>query len=170
MWCGKFLLTLDIYKTMKCPFCKKAEDKVLESREIEEGKAVRRRRECLSCHERFTSYERVEEKPLLVVKRDGRKEQFSREKIKNGILKACEKRPVTIELMDKTVYEIEKAVHLEEGREVTASKIGEIVMDKLQGIDKIAYVRFASVYRKFENVSEFVEEIKEINASLPAGK
>jgi transcriptional repressor NrdR len=148
---------------MKCPFCENAEDKVLESREIEEGMAVRRRRECLSCHGRFTSYERTEEKPLLVIKRDGRREQFGRDKIRNGILRACEKRPVSVEVIDSLVDEIEKDIHREAGREVTSAHIGEMVMDGIQGIDKIAYVRFASVYRKFENLSEFVKEVKEIS-------
>ena len=147
---------------MKCPFCQNSEDKVLESREIDEGKVIRRRRECLSCRGRFTSYERVEEKPILVIKRDGRREQFSREKVRSGILKACEKRPVALMLIDETIDEIEREIHREEGREVTTAKIGEMVMDRLQEVDKIAYIRFASVYRKFENISEFVKEIKEI--------
>ncbi|MFC1540535.1 transcriptional regulator NrdR [Candidatus Margulisiibacteriota bacterium] len=148
---------------MKCPFCENIEDKVLESREIEEGMAVRRRRECLSCRGRFTSYERTEEKPLLVIKRDGRREQFGRDKIRNGILRACEKRPVAVAAVDTIVDEIERELHREAGREVNSAKIGELVMDKIQEIDKIAYVRFASVYRKFENLSEFVKEVKEIS-------
>jgi transcriptional repressor NrdR len=148
---------------MKCPFCQTIEDKVLESREIEDGRAIRRRRECLSCRGRFTSYERAEEKPLLVIKRDGRREQFSREKVRNGILKACEKRPVALETVENLVEEIEKNIHREAGREVTSAKIGEMVMDNLQELDKIAYVRFASVCRKFENLSEFVKEVKEIS-------
>ncbi len=154
---------------MKCPFCQTIEDKVLESREIEEGGAVRRRRECLSCRGRFTSYERVEEKPTLVIKRDGRREQFSREKIQGGILRACEKRPVAAGVLEKMIDEIEKEIHREAGREVSTANIGEMVMDRLQGIDKIAYVRFASVYRKFEHVSEFVKEIKEISPALSEG-
>ncbi|OGB87537.1 transcriptional regulator NrdR [candidate division WOR-1 bacterium RIFCSPLOWO2_02_FULL_46_20] len=148
---------------MKCPFCENIEDKVLESREIEEGKAIRRRRECAACRERFTSYERVEEKPLLVIKRDGRKEQFSKEKIHAGIVKACEKRPVSVGVLDTLVDEIEREIHREEGREVLSSKVGEMVMEKLQKVDKIAYVRFASVYRKFEELSEFIKEVKEIS-------
>jgi len=147
---------------MKCPFCQSADDKVLESREIDEGKAIRRRRECLNCRGRFTSYERVEEKPILVIKRDGRREQFSREKIRSGILKACEKRPVSLALVEEMIDEIEKEIHREEGREVTTAKIGEMVMEKLQRVDKIAYIRFASVYRKFESMAEFVKEIEEI--------
>jgi transcriptional repressor NrdR len=148
---------------MKCPFCQTIEDKVLESREIDEGKVVRRRRECLACRGRFTSYERLEEKPTLVIKRDGRREQFSREKIRKGIMRACEKRPVSMEAVEVMVDEIEREIHREEGREVMSSKIGEMIMDKLQKIDKIAYVRFASVYRKFENLSEFIKEVKEIS-------
>jgi len=147
---------------MKCPFCETIEDKVLESREIEEGKAVRRRRECVSCRGRFTSYERVEEKPILVIKRDGRREQFSREKIRAGILRACEKRPVSIETIDKMVDEVEREIHREDGREVLSSKVGEMVMEMLPAVDKIAYIRFASVYRKFEDLSEFIREVKEI--------
>lgn len=147
---------------MKCPFCENIEDKVLESREIEEGKAIRRRRECEACRGRFTSYERVEEKPILVIKRDGRREQFNREKVVSGIFRACEKRPVAADLIEGMVDEIEKEIHREAGREVLSSKIGELVMDKLQKVDKIAYIRFASVYRKFEDLSEFVKEVKEI--------
>ena len=148
---------------MKCPFCENIEDKVLESREIDQGKAIRRRRECVSCRGRFTSYERVEEKPLLVIKRDGRREQFNRDKLAAGILKACEKRPVSAEAVEAMVDEIEKQINREEGREVLSSKVGELVMDKLQGMDKIAYVRFASVYRKFEDPSEFIKHVKEIS-------
>jgi len=147
---------------VKCPFCDAIEDKVLESRETEEGKVIRRRRECLSCRERFTSYERVEEKPVSVIKRDGRKEQFSREKVTKGILRACEKRPVSAEAIEELVDEVEKQVHREAGREVNTVKIGELVMAQLQNIDKIAYVRFASVCRKFENLSEFIREVNEI--------
>lgn len=124
---------------------------------------VRRRRECLACRGRFTSYERLEEKPILVIKRDGRREQFSRDKVQTGILKACEKRPVSVETVEALVDEIERDIHREAGREVISSKIGEMVMDKLQAIDKIAYIRFASVYRKFEDPSEFIKEVKEIS-------
>jgi transcriptional repressor NrdR len=147
---------------MKCPFCQSLEDKVLESREADEGRAIRRRRECLSCRGRFTSYERVEEKPLMVIKRDGRREQFNREKICSGIFRACEKRPVSAEAIEAMVDEVERELHREAGREVLSSKIGEMVMDRIQKVDKIAYIRFASVYRKFEDISEFVKEVKEI--------
>ncbi|MEA3493943.1 MAG: transcriptional regulator NrdR [Candidatus Margulisiibacteriota bacterium] len=147
---------------MKCPFCQNIEDKVLESRETDDGNAIRRRRECLSCRGRFTSYERLEEKPILVMKRDGRREQFSREKIRKGVMRACEKRPVSADAVDSMVDEIERDIHREAGREVLSSKVGEMVMDKLQAADKIAYIRFASVYRKFEDLSEFIKEVKEI--------
>lgn len=147
---------------MKCPFCLNLEDKVLESRETEDGSVIRRRRECLSCRGRFTSYERLEEKPVLVIKRDGRREQFSREKIIKGIMHACEKRPVSVDTVENMVDAIEREIHREAGREVVSSKIGEMVMDKLQGTDKIAYIRFASVYRKFEDLSEFIKEVEEI--------
>lgn len=148
---------------MKCPFCENLEDKVLESREIEDGRAIRRRRECEACRERFTSYERVEEKPLLVIKRDGRREQFNRDKVLAGIMRACEKRPVSLDQVETMIDEIEKQIHREDGREVMSSKIGELVMAKLHRADKIAYVRFASVYRKFEDISEFVKEVKGIS-------
>jgi transcriptional repressor NrdR len=151
---------------MKCPFCDNLEDKVLESRETEDGGAIRRRRECLSCRGRFTSYERVEEKPVMVIKRDGRREQFSSDKIRAGMLRACEKRPINVETINSTVDEIEREIHKQAGREVTTAQIGEMVMEQLQQIDKIAYIRFASVYRKFEDVSEFLNEIKEINNVL----
>jgi transcriptional repressor NrdR len=134
----------------------------LESREVDDGSTVRRRRECLSCRGRFTSYERIEERPLMVIKRDGRREQFARSKVINGILHACEKRPVSIDTIETIVDELERALHREAGREVMSSKIGEFVMEKLQKIDKVAYVRFASVYRKFEHVREFIEEVKEV--------
>lgn len=149
---------------MKCPFCESIEDKVLESREVGDGSTIRRRRECLSCRGRFTSYEKIEERPLLVIKRDGRREQFSRSKVVKGIMHACEKRPVSIDAIEAIVDEIEKELHREAGREVMSSKVGELVMEKLQEVDKVAYVRFASVYRKFEHVSEFLKEVKEISA------
>ncbi|HVN67246.1 MAG TPA: transcriptional regulator NrdR [Candidatus Sulfotelmatobacter sp.] len=150
---------------MKCPFCESVEDKVLESREVDDGITIRRRRECLSCRGRFTSYERIEERPLMVIKRDGRREQFSRSKVVKGILHACEKRPVSIDNIEAIVDELEKGLHREAGREVQSAKIGEFVMEKLSAIDKVAYIRFASVYRKFEHVSEFLKEVKEITAA-----
>ncbi len=150
---------------MHCPFCDHTEDKVLESRETEEGRAVRRRRECLKCGERFTSYERIELKPLTVVKRDGSHEQFSRQKLFNGIFRSCEKRPVPLETIEALVDEVELAAYKESGREVETKKLGELVMERLPKIDQVAYVRFASVYRKFEDVSEFVREVKVLKSA-----
>lgn len=150
---------------MKCPFCDNIEDKVLESREVDDASTIRRRRECQSCRGRFTSYERIEERPLLVIKRDGRREQFSRDKVVKGIMHACEKRPVSIDQIETIVDELEKELHREAGREVLSSKIGEFVMEKLSEADKVAYIRFASVYRKFEHVSEFLKEVKELTAN-----
>lgn len=149
---------------MKCPFCDSSEDKVLESREVEDGNTIRRRRECLACRGRFTSYEKIEARPLLVIKRDGRREQFEREKVVKGITHACEKRPVSVETIEAIAADIEREMHREAGREVLSAKIGELVMEKLQAADKVAYIRFASVYRKFEHVHEFVEEVRELTA------
>lgn len=149
---------------MKCPFCDSVDDKVLESREVDDGSTIRRRRECQKCRGRFTSYEKIEERPMMVIKRDGRREQFSRSKVVKGILHACEKRPVSIDAIESIVDEIEKELHKEAGREVMSSKIGELVMEKLHAVDKVAYIRFASVYRKFEHVSEFLKEVKELTA------
>lgn len=147
---------------MKCPFCGRIEDKVLESRETDEGRSIRRRRECTFCRRRFTTFERIEERPLVVIKRDGRREQFSREKIRKGILRACEKRPISVETVEAIIEDIEKDLHRVAGREVNSSKIGEMIMERLLRIDKIAYIRFASVYRKFEHISEFIKEVKEM--------
>ena len=147
---------------MKCPACNKDNDKVLDSRPTEDGLAIRRRRECLECGNRFTSYERVEEKPLLVIKRDGRNEEFNRDKILAGIVRACEKRPVNLDVMERIVDEVEKTVR-KSAREVKTSEIGEFVMETLQKIDQISYVRFASVYRQFKDVTDFVQVVKEVS-------
>jgi len=147
---------------VKCPACGKDDDKVLESRTIGDGSAVRRRRECNDCKARFTSYERVEEKPFVVIKKDNSRQQYSREKMLSGIRKACEKRPVSTDEIEQIADEVEKYLYSEYGKEVTTVKIGEIIMDKLQKIDKIAYVRFASVYRQFDTVADFVKEIKKL--------
>ncbi len=149
---------------MLCPFCNHSEDRVLESRELDDGKSVRRRRECLKCEGRFTSYERVEERPIMVIKRDGQREQFSRDKILKGVTRACEKRPVPAEAIDKLVDEVIHEVHRADGREVATQKIGELVMNKLQIIDQVSYIRFASVYRQFSDVKDFVKEVKELAA------
>lgn len=147
---------------MKCPFCSHTEDKVIDSRLSQEGDVTRRRRECLKCGRRFTTYERVEEAQPLVIKKDGRRELFDRTKILNGVLRACEKRPVGIETMEKVVDKIEKRF-LETGdREIQSSVIGAAVMEELKTLDEVAYVRFASVYREFRDINEFIKELKEL--------
>lgn len=148
---------------MKCPFCGKDEDKVLESRTISDGEAIRRRRECISCGERFTSYERIETAPVMVIKKDGRREPFQREKIESGIRKAVEKRPVSIEDIEHLVNDMEKTLSDRLKKEVTSLEIGEMIMERLQKLDQVAYVRFASVYRQFKDVKEFVKEVEDIS-------
>lgn len=147
---------------MKCPYCENDNDRVIESRAIDDKSAIRRRRECLSCGSRFTSYERVEEKPFMVIKKDGSRQLYDRNKLLTGIRKACEKRPVSMEAIEQIADEVEKFICKEFGKEVSTQVIGEIVMEKLQRLDQVAYVRFASVYRQFESVSDFVNEIKTI--------
>jgi len=147
---------------MKCPFCSYKEDKVVDSRATQEESAVRRRRECLRCGKRFTTYEYVEEVSLMVIKKDGRREPFDRKKILSGIIKACEKRPVGIEKMEEVLTQVERAVQKKSDREVASSRIGELVMEKLKVIDDVAYVRFASVYRQFKDVGQFMLELKDI--------
>ena len=145
---------------MKCPFCSHIEDKVVDSRESREGDVIRRRRECLKCERRFTSYERIDEIPYMVVKKDERREQFSREKVMAGLLRACEKRPVPTTKLEAIVDAIEAYVQNSPERERATSKIGEMIMRKLKELDKVAYVRFASVYLEFQDVSEFLDELK----------
>jgi len=145
---------------MRCPFCREDDDKVVDSRSSAEGAIIRRRRECLACGRRFTTYERSETLQLRVVKKDGRRVAFDRSKILNGILLACEKRPVSTERIEQMVNEIENDLCAHHDREVTARHIGQLVMRKLRETDKVAYVRLASVYREFKDVSEFVEEVK----------
>lgn len=147
--------------SMKCPACNKDDDKVLDSRPTEDGLAIRRRRECNGCGNRFTSYERVEEKPVLVLKRDGRHEEFNRDKILSGIVRACEKRPVDLQIIEDIVDAVEKKVR-KMSQEIHTSEIGEFIMERLHKIDQIAYVRFASVYRQFKDVTDFVEVVKEV--------
>ena len=147
---------------MKCPFCGGANDRVVDSREGREGEVIRRRRECLSCGRRFTSYETIEEIPYMVVKNDGRREAFDRKKLRAGLGKACEKRPVPPARLDAIVDEIETLLHDSEEREMGTSRIGGLVMERLRDLDKVAYVRFASVYRKFEDVDEFLLELKSL--------
>jgi transcriptional repressor NrdR len=147
---------------MKCPFCGHTEDKVIDSRSTQDDSSVRRRRECLSCERRFTTYEYIEKIPLMVVKRDGRREAFSRQKIMDGLMRSCEKRPVSVEQMDTLVEDVEKTIQKSFDKEIDAKAIGEIVMEKLSAIDGVAYVRFASVYRQFKDVSEFMKELKQL--------
>ena len=147
---------------MKCPFCGGADDRVVDSRESREGQVIRRRRECAACGRRFTSYETIEEIPYVVVKKDGRREPFDRKKLRAGLVKACEKRPVAAARLDAIVDEIEMRLHDSEEREMATSQIGSFVMERLRELDKVAYVRFASVYRKFEDVDEFLTELKSL--------
>jgi transcriptional repressor NrdR len=153
---------------MKCPFCGKDDDKVLESRTVNEGESIRRRRECNKCEKRFTSYERVEHRPLMVVKKDGRREPYNREKIMAGISRAVEKRPVSVDDIDDMLDRIEKRLYAlnkegsRSGKEVQSEDVGAVVMDELEKLDQVAYVRFASVYREFKDVKEFVKEIKSL--------
>jgi transcriptional repressor NrdR len=145
---------------VKCPFCGHAKDKVVDSRESGTGDAIRRRRECLDCGRRFTSYERIDEIPYLVIKKDGRREAFNRQKLLAGLHRACEKRPVSAKALADIVDEIEQLVQDAPDREIEAARIGERAMDRLKDLDKVAYVRFASVYRQFEDVEEFMSELR----------
>ncbi len=145
---------------MKCPFCSAVDDRVVDSRESREGEVIRRRRECTACGRRFTSYETIEEIPYMVVKNDGRRERFDRNKLRAGLVKACEKRPVPSVELDRIVDEVENLLHDAEERELATTRVGAVIMDRLRDLDKVAYVRFASVYRKFEDVDEFMNELK----------
>ena len=147
---------------MKCPFCSNAENKVIDSRISKDGKAIRRRRECLGCARRFTTYEFVEDILPMVVKKDGRREAFDRMKIRNGVMKACEKRPISMEAMEKIVENVEQACQEFQGEEIPSAVVGEKVMNELKALDSVAYVRFASVYRQFRDVSEFMSELKDL--------
>jgi transcriptional repressor NrdR len=147
---------------VKCPYCSYLESRVLDSRPTEEGTAVRRRRECVQCLKRFTTYEKIEELPLVVVKKDGRREPFNRNKILSGLLKACEKRPVPVDVLEKAADEIERDLRNTLDREVESKVIGEMVMEKLKTIDEVAYVRFASVYRQFKDINRFMEELEKL--------
>jgi len=145
---------------VNCPFCGHVDDKVIDSRASSEGSSVRRRRECLACGKRFTTYEVVEEMPLLVVKKDGRRQPFDRKKISNGVQKACEKRPVSSERIEELVTSVEREIYRKFEREVFSKDIGALLMDKLALLDEVAYVRFASVYRQFKDVNQFMSELK----------
>jgi transcriptional repressor NrdR len=147
---------------MRCPFCDHIEDKVIDSRQSKDGDVIRRRRECLKCEGRFTSYERIEDILPHVIKKDNRREPFDRHKILHGLEKACEKRPISVEVREELVKKIEKALQSLNEKEVPSSFIGEQIMNGLREIDEIAYVRFASVYRQFKDINEFIQEIKDI--------
>jgi transcriptional repressor NrdR len=145
---------------VKCPFCAHLEDKVVDSRESKEGEVIRRRRECLECGKRFTSYERIDQIPHLVVKKDGRRESFDREKVLSGLLKACQKRPVPVKAIEDLVDRVEALVHESPEREVPSVAVGEFLMNRLKDLDKVAFVRFASVYRDFQDVDQFMATLK----------
>jgi transcriptional repressor NrdR len=147
---------------MRCPFCGFREDKVIDSRESKEGDAIRRRRACLACERRFTTYERCDEVPYMVIKKDGSREKFDRQKVLNGLLRACEKRPVSMGKLAELVNETESALLESPDGELATTLIGETLMERLRGLDKIAYVRFASVYRDFQDVEEFLSELKNV--------
>ena len=145
---------------MRCPFCGHLEDKVVDSRESREGDSIRRRRECLSCARRFTSYERVEEVPLVILKKDGRREPFDRQKLMKGLLLACQKRPVSLARIEELVGDIQSRLMERPDREIRSRELGELVMDELKGLDQVAYVRFASVYRDFKDLPDFVKALE----------
>ncbi|MBP3313628.1 MAG: transcriptional repressor NrdR [Oscillospiraceae bacterium] len=147
---------------MKCPFCGFQESKVIDSRHSEDGSSIRRRRECLSCQKRFTTYETVESLPIVVVKKDNSRQSFDRSKILNGMVRACEKRPVSMADMEKAVDEIVQTVQNSLDREVSTDRIGQLVMEQLKELDQVAYVRFASVYRQFKDLNTFMEELNKI--------
>ena len=147
---------------MKCPYCGHLGDKVVDSRESKEGEAIRRRRECLECGRRFTSYERIDEIPSMVVKKDGRRERFERQKFVAGLLKACEKRPVRVAALEAIADKVESALQDKPEREMTTDEIGACVMGELKNLDKVAYVRFASVYRNFRDIDEFKNELNDL--------
>ena len=150
---------------MKCPFCSFEESKVIDSRPTDEGQRIRRRRECLSCGKRFTTYEIIESLPIIVIKKDKSRETFNRDKLMTGLLRACEKRPVSIDTLDNMIDEIESTLQNSLDREVSSEKIGQLVMEKLKKIDEVAYVRFASVYRQFKDINTFMRELNKLLAS-----
>lgn len=155
---------------MKCPFCGHIEDKVVDSRESREAETIRRRRECLKCEKRFTTYERIDEIPYMVIKKDGRREKFDRQKVLQGLLKACEKRPVPMNKLEEIVNQVEAFVMESNHRERDTTAIGEMLMSRLKRLDKVAYVRFASVYRDFKDVKEFMDELKDLIATTKSKK
>ena len=147
---------------MRCPFCSHPESKVIDSRPAEEGASIRRRRECLACHKRFTTYETVECLPLVVVKKDGSRQSFDRNKVMAGLIRACEKRPVPYRTLESMVSEIEQVLQNQMEREISSSEIGELVMERLKKIDDVSYVRFASVYRQFKDINTFISELSKL--------
>ncbi len=147
---------------MKCPFCNHNEDRVIDSRETSDATAIRRRRECSSCNKRFTTYEYVEKTPLMVIKKDSRREPFTREKILSGLRNACQKRPISVEKIEKIVTDVEAEIQKKFDQEVDSRYIGELVMEKLAKLDDVAYVRFASVYRQFKDINQFMRELRDI--------
>lgn len=147
---------------MNCPFCSNADNKVIDSRTSSDGNAVRRRRECLKCSKRFTTYEYIEEKPLLVVKKDGRRQPYDRKKLLSGVQKACEKRPISLDKIEDLISAVERQVYKRFDREVLSKDIGAMIMDKLAQLDEVAYVRFASVYRQFKDVNQFMQELGDL--------
>jgi transcriptional repressor NrdR len=155
---------------MRCPYCGEGDDRVVDSRESREGAVIRRRRECNACQRRFTSYETVEEIPLLVVKKDGRREPFDRNKLLRGLMKACEKRPVETKTLEEICDAVESELSAKEPREMTTIELGARIMEKLKDLDQVAYVRFASVYRRFEDLGDFVDELKALLGRAPGGK
>lgn len=147
---------------MKCPFCEHYDTKVVDSRHTEESQAIRRRRECLNCKKRFTTYEKIEEIPLMVIKKDGNREAYNRNKVLNGIIRACEKRPVAMKTIEEIVEKIEKKLHNTMEKEIKSTFVGELVMNELKGLDEVSYVRFASVYRQFKDINTFMEELRKM--------
>jgi len=154
---------------MKCPFCAHLESKVVDSRPADEGSSIRRRRECLACHKRFTTYETMESLPLMVIKKDGSRQSFDRTKVMAGLIRACEKRPVSYNDMENMVNEIEQVLQNKMEREINSSEIGELVMERLKKTDEVAYVRFASVYRQFKDIQTFRDELNKLLAEFEPG-
>ena len=149
---------------MKCPYCGYLESKVVDSRPADEGTSIRRRRECLACHKRFTTYETMESLPLMVIKKDGSRQSFDRNKVMGGLIRACEKRPVPYQILEQLVAEIEQVLQNQMEREVSSAQIGELVMERLKKVDEVAYVRFASVYRQFKDINTFMTELNKLLA------
>ena len=155
---------------MRCPACQHNGTRVVDSRPVDDNKSIRRRRECEACGYRYTTFEKVEEMPLIVVKKDGSREEFSREKVLRGLIRACEKRPVPLETLENVVFDIEKELRRTGNAEVKSEEVGELVMNRLAEIDEVAYVRFASVYRQFKNITVFIDELKDLLKKNPEDK